>query len=92
MWSPVKGFWPVSISYARTPSEKMSVRGSRSSPRICSGARYEAVPSVIPVCVSVDWETIDFAMPKSMIFTVPSSRMRMFDGLMSRWMMPVEWA
>ena len=70
----------------------MSVRGSRSSPRICSGARYEAVPSVMPVCVSVDCETMDFAMPKSMSLTVPSSRMRTLDGLMSRWMIPAAWA
>ncbi len=70
----------------------MSVRASTGSPRICSGARYDAVPSVIPVWVRVDSVTIDLAMPKSMILTVPSSRIRMFDGLTSRWTIPHVWA
>ncbi len=88
MCSPVKGFCRRRSSYARTPREKRSVRGSTSSPRICSGARYDAVPSVIPVYVRVDCETIDLAMPKSMILTVPSSRILTFEGLMSRWTIP----
>ncbi len=32
------------------------------------------------------------ATPKSMIFTDPSSLMKMFAGLMSRWMMLCWWA
>ena len=43
-----------SSSYERTPIAKMSVRRSIGSPRICSGARYAEVPSVMPVCVRLD--------------------------------------
>ncbi len=89
---PANGRTPVTISYAITPSENRSVRGSSGLPESCSGARYPAVPSATPVWVSRESPSIDFAMPKSMILTVPSSRTRTLAGLMSRCTMPREWA
>ena len=46
----------------------------------------------MPVCVRFDAVASDLAMPKSMILTEPSSRMRMLAGLMSRWMIEWRWA
>src|SRR6058998_2826933 len=42
--------------------------------------------------VAVTEAAVNRATPKSMIFTVPSSQMKMLAGLTSRWTMPVWWA
>ena len=43
------------------------------------------MPTATPARVMPVDEPIVFAIPKSMIFTPPSSRTRTFEGLMSRW-------
>ena len=43
--------------------------------------------------VMVFWAALaSWAMPKSVTFTLPSRSTMMLWGLMSRWMMPLEWA
>ena len=39
---------PVAISYSRRPSAKTSARGSKSSPRTCTGDMYAGVPLMMP--------------------------------------------
>ena len=45
-----------------------------------------------PVRVSPESVVAMRAMPKSRNFTWPLRRMKMFPGLMSRWMTPFWWA
>jgi len=79
----------------------MSARVSTSSPEnsACSGAMYSGVPIIwrnsVNSVFSVSRWFVAFAMPKSITFGtgLPSCRVtRMFDGLMSRWMIPFWWA
>ena len=94
---PPNAWRPVAISYITRPSEKMSVRASSSSPRICSGDIYEGVPLMIPT-IEVDSPGsrpesesppaiplgTSFAKPKSSTFAFPRFVMKMFVGLISR--------
>ena len=73
----------------------MSVLLSTGFPLACSGDIYQGVPMRIPIRVRTALVLLSsgeavgvygFAMPKSMIFTRPSSRSFTFSGLISRWM------
>lgn len=88
---PVCGFPPVSISYSSTPQAYTSVRWSMVPCSICSGARYETVPSTEPVVTLVLVSTA-LTRPKSTTFTRPSSPIRTFSGFTSRWMSPARCA
>ena len=72
----------------------MSLRPSTHWPvaPACSGLMYAGVPTMSPVWVSVSpaWCTAR-AIPKSTTSACPRDNM-MFSGLISRWMMPAEWA
>ena len=96
---PEKAWRPVAISYSTTPSEKISVRESRSLPRVCSGDMYATVPTAMPGLVrlapskvtppdsvrpSLPGTAMIFARPKSRIFVWPRSVRKIFAGLMSR--------
>ncbi len=70
----------------------MSLRPSRSSPRICSGERYCGLPITEPAMVSSVLCPAILAMPKSATFTRPARSIRMLLGLMSRWTIPRLWA
>ena len=61
--------------------------GVATSPIACSGGRYWAVPMTIPAAVRLTCP-VAREMPKSVSFTMPSGRTRMFAGLMSRWTTP----
>ena len=88
--SPVKGGFPVSISYSTHPAEYRSDFAPTCSPRACSGLRYCAVPTTPWFCVIVaDESSIALAIPKSMTLTVPWSLIIMFPGLISRWIIPM---
>src|SRR6185503_18155211 len=50
--SPAQGRSPVSISQPTMPRLYRSLRPSRLTPSICSGAMYVGVPMVVPVAVS----------------------------------------
>ncbi len=89
-FSPVCGLAPVSISYSTTPQAYTSLRVSALPCSICSGARYETVPSSEPV-VSVAVPTA-LTSPKSATLTRPSSPIRTFSGFMSRCTNPARWA
>jgi len=66
------------------------VRASTAVPETCSGARYFAVPSMVP---SVVWSaSVSLAIPKSATITRSSSQRRMLAGLMSRCTRPARWA
>ena len=45
---PANAARPETISQSTHPNEKMSLRGSASSPRTCSGAMYCGVPAITP--------------------------------------------
>ncbi len=60
------------------------------SPTTCSGDMYSGVPRTMPLAVSFLTEAAILARPKSARTGVPSGRMRMFEGLMSRWSTPTE--
>jgi hypothetical protein len=49
--APANGRRPASTSYSTTPKEKMSLRASTASPRVCSGDMYATVPTTTPVRV-----------------------------------------
>ena len=85
--SPVCGWEPVSISYSITPAAYTSVRASETLRDTCSGARYAAVPMIIPVLV---WLARDVARasPKSATLIVLWSPSRTFSGLTSRCTIP----
>jgi hypothetical protein len=68
----------------------MSTLWSVRSPRTCSGAMSFSVPSIMLLAVTS--EATMRASPKSRIFTIPSSVMKMFAGLMSRWITRRRWA
>ncbi len=88
--SPVKGGFPVSISYSTQPAEYRSERISTLSPRACSGDRYCAVPTTPWDCVIVAAESSSArAMPKSMTLTMPCTEIMMLPGLISRWITPI---
>ena len=72
----------------------MSLSGVTSLlPIACSGDMYVGVPTAIPVRVSVSPPATDTAraIPKSATIA-PLASSRMFSGLMSRWMTPLECA
>ena len=85
--SALNGTDPESSSYAITPTEYRSVHGPISCAIACSGAMYAGVPTAMPVAV---WNIVTRssasarAMPKSAIFTRPSTLTSRFSGLRSR--------
>ena len=88
------GRMPVSDSYIMQPSANRSARGSRRSPRACSGAMYAVVPARAASTASASrlrscW--ISHTRPKSMMTGRPLSRMNTFDGFRSRWTNPSPW-
>ena len=85
------GRLPVSISCPTTPRLYRSLAGTAGLPVACSGEMYWAVPITSPVRV-IGAASTARAMPKSVSFTSPSSRTRMFAGLTSRWMTPASCA
>ena len=59
------------------------------APVACSGETYSAVPITMPVAVRfASSEARALAMPKSVIFVVPSAVISRLPGLMSRCTMP----
>jgi hypothetical protein len=77
-----------------TPIDHMSLRGSVDrAVRICSGAMYVGVPTTVCVPVRSLISAGVFEIPKSRILSrlEPSGRrvMKKFDGLISRWTMPI---
>ncbi len=62
---------PVVSSQRTTPSAKMSVRRSIPSPCTCSGLMYASFPLSVPARV-LDIRELNFAIPKSTTFVVPS--------------------
>ena len=92
--SASNGVLPVSSSYSATPSAYRSLRAStwRRLPCACSGGMYSGVPMQVPDLVSAVETSTLRARPKSVRCGSPDSSSRMFDGLMSRWMMPSPWA
>ena len=86
-----KGEDPVRASYSTTPRAHTSARGSAGCPRICSGAMYSGVPTIVPGTVS-PWLSSSLTSPKSRILTSPSRVRNRFAGLMSRWTRPAPWA
>ena len=89
---------PRSARYSTTPNEKISDRASASPPRICSGAMYAGVPTMVPTWVR-SWRVsastgaslssnCRFASPKSITLTCPCSPNMTLDGFRSRWTMP----
>ena len=68
------------------PAPYTSVGGPGSEPAACSGAMYAGVPSTKPACVEYVRVPLSiFAMPKSVIFSRPSSVISALPGLTSRW-------
>src|SRR5919199_719442 len=65
----------------------MSAARVARSPSNSSGAMYAGVPRIVPDVVMPVASAAE-AMPRSVSFASPVRSMRMFAGLMSRWMMP----
>ena len=76
--------WPVVSSQRTTPSAKMSVRRSIASPCTCSGDMYASLPLSVPARV-LDMRDVNFAIPKSTTFVVPSYVTKRLCGVTSRW-------
>ena len=89
--SPSKGWCPVSISYATTPSEYWSDLPVMSLAAHCSGLMYDGVPTAMPVIVRPRFSAT-LAIPKSVTTDQPSSSIMMLAGLMSRCTIPCRWA
>ena len=92
--APPNGGWPASISYSTQPIAYRSLRPSRSRvAAACSGLMYVGVPRAKPVSVSrlSPAAVMARATPKSAT-TASSPSIRMFSGLMSRWITPWAWA
>ena len=68
----------------------MSERTSSASPRNCSGEAKPGVPRIVPRSVALS-PRLDVATdrPKSPMSTRPSPCTKQFDGLMSRWRIPI---
>lgn len=82
---------PVAAAYRVEPNAKTSEADSEASPRATSGARYAGVPAMKPEAVTVTSPTAR-EIPKSVIFTVPSSDISRFAGFTSRCTMPTSCA
>lgn len=73
-------------SVKMTPSEKMSVGRSNSSPRRISGDMYESVPQNVSRRCSSAFRAAMRAKPKSVIFSRPFAVTSRFSPFRSRWM------
>ena len=82
-----KGFCPVSSAKSTEPTEKTSLRASRSSARACSGDIHAGLPLVRPMAVRAA-RVRARAMPKSISFTSACVEMSTLFGHTSRWTMP----
>ena len=85
---PSNAFRPVTISKNTAPNAKISVRGSASSPSICSGAMYRNVPRIVPCAVTfagvvgaIEPET---ATTGAVVFARPKSRSLACGGFACR--------
>src|SRR5580693_7544274 len=70
---------PVAISYNTTPSEKISVRESRSLPSVCSGDMYATVPTAMPGLVRLASSSV--AVPEVVWPSLPGVRQKNIRGL-----------
>ncbi len=105
MISPMRGIGrvlthgsrPVRASYAVAARANWSAAPVTGAPEICSGERYDGVPTTVPgwvSCVSPPLTSgrsargIRLAMPKSSTTARPSSRTMTLSGFTSRWITP----
>ena len=91
--TPQNGWLPASASHRITPTAQTSLRSEASSPPSRSGEMYASVPGTSPTAVSVSASS-NCASPKSSTRTEISllSSTRTFEGLTSRWMIPLRCA
>ena len=89
--SATNGNRPARHSYATTPSEYTSLAALTLRPSACSGLKYCAVPTTIPLWVS-GTVSATRAIPKSVIFTIPSCPTSRLPGFTSRCTMPARCA
>ena len=91
--APRTGARPTSASNRTAPTPYQSHAAVGAAPAACSGAMYEAVPTIQSASsASSPARDRSIATPKSSNTTRPSGVTRTFDGLMSRCTLPAAWS